>query len=216
MEVERRRIIALGIGLIAGAGPLGSAALAAGSHEHEPKGARELLALSERLANAPRRRDFKTVPMILDHSDLWDHEALSEVLAYKGQSKQVWDNTEIGGPWLNLMRNSLNNQVWSFKHPDFLAVSATHSSAHFALYDQTTWDKYQLAKLAGEQVQDELAHRAAEGGRGRSEELPRPGRRVLSREQHDSRIAGARCRVSVLPQRNLGAGRGSHKGGQQP
>jgi hypothetical protein len=28
-------------------------------------------------------------------------------------------------------------------------VSATHGTAHLALYDQDTWDKYQLAKLAG-------------------------------------------------------------------
>ncbi|MCY4499155.1 MAG: transcriptional initiation protein Tat, partial [Rhodospirillaceae bacterium] len=57
---------------------------------------------------------------------------------------------DIGGPWLNLMRNALNNQVWSFKHPDFLAASATHGSANVALYDQAMWDKYQLTKLAGE------------------------------------------------------------------
>jgi hypothetical protein len=48
------------------------------------------------------------------------------------------------------MRNALNNQVWSFRHPDFLAASATHGSANIALYDQAMWDKYQLTKLAGE------------------------------------------------------------------
>ena len=64
--------------------------------------------------------------------------------------KQVWDNTVLDSPWLNLMRNSLNAQIWSFKHPDFLAVSATHGSAHLALYDDTIWDKYQITKLAGE------------------------------------------------------------------
>src|SRR6202048_4457641 len=63
--------------------------------------------------------------------------------------KQAWDNTEIAGPWLNLMRNALNAQIWSFKHPDFLAVSATHGSAHLALYDQAMWDKYKLTHLAG-------------------------------------------------------------------
>jgi hypothetical protein len=31
-------------------------------------------------------------------------------------------------------------------------VSATHGSAHLALYDQETWDKYQLAKIAGADV----------------------------------------------------------------
>jgi intracellular sulfur oxidation DsrE/DsrF family protein len=113
-------------------------------------GATELHDLSARLSGAPRRRDFKNVPMILDHPDLWDAAALNEVIAYRGVPKQVWDNTVIGSPWLNLMRNSVNAQVFSFKHPDFLAVSATHGTAHLALFDQQTWDKYQFAKLAGE------------------------------------------------------------------
>jgi hypothetical protein len=112
-------------------------------------GARHLNALMERLAKAPRRRDFKTVPMILTHRDQWDHEALTAVLAYEPAPKQAWDNTDIASPWLNLMRNSLNAQIWSFKHPDFLAVSATHGSAHLALYDQAMWEKYQLTRLAG-------------------------------------------------------------------
>jgi hypothetical protein len=115
-----------------------------------PPGATDLDALKQRLARAPRRRDFKTVPMILTNPEQWDHEALTEVLSYKSAPKQVWDNTGIGSPWLNLMRNSLNSQIWSFKHPDFLAVSVTHGTAHLALYDQATWDKYQLTRLAGE------------------------------------------------------------------
>ena len=87
--------------------------------------------------------------MILADRDQWDHEALTEVLAYQSAPKQAWDNTEIASPWLNLMRNALNAQIWSFKHPDFLVVSATHGSAHLALYDQAMWDKYQLTHLAG-------------------------------------------------------------------
>jgi intracellular sulfur oxidation DsrE/DsrF family protein len=105
--------------------------------------------LMARLRSAPRRRDFKTVPMILDHPELWDDAALMEVIAYRGVGKQVWDQTDIGSPWLNLMRNSVNAQVFSFKHPDFLAVSATHGSAHLALFDQAMWDKYKFAELAG-------------------------------------------------------------------
>jgi hypothetical protein len=31
-------------------------------------------------------------------------------------------------------------------------VSATHGSAHLALYDQETWDKYQLAQIVGADV----------------------------------------------------------------
>ncbi|MDE2516621.1 MAG: hypothetical protein KGL12_11385 [Rhodospirillales bacterium] len=43
----------------------------------------------------------------------------------------------------------MNAQVWSFRHPDFLCVSATHGTAHLAIYDQAMWDKYGLAKIAG-------------------------------------------------------------------
>jgi intracellular sulfur oxidation DsrE/DsrF family protein len=115
-----------------------------------PPGATHLDALKERLAQAPRRRDFKTVAMILNHPEQWDHEALTEVLSYRPAPKQVWDNSGIGSPWLNFMRNALNSQIWSFKHPDFLIVSATHGTALLALYDQAIWDKYQLTRLAGE------------------------------------------------------------------
>src|SRR5437588_3221464 len=110
----------------------------------------QLEALKKRLAQAPRRRDFKTVPMILNHKEQWDHEALTEVLSYRPAPRQACDNTEIGGPWLNLMRNALNTQIWSFGRPDFLTVSVTHGTAQFALYDATIWKKYQLTRLAGD------------------------------------------------------------------
>jgi hypothetical protein len=125
------------------------AAVAAGSALMSP-GAVHLEALKKRLAQAPRRRDFKTVPMILNDPGQWDHEALTEVLSYQAVQRQAWDNTDIGGPWLNLMRNALNSQIWSFKHPDFLAVSVTHGTAQLALFDQAMWAKYQLTRLAGE------------------------------------------------------------------
>jgi len=115
-----------------------------------PASAGALKALAERLRNAPRRRDFTSVPMILTSPDQWDHEALSQVIGYTAGPKQLWDHTDMAGPWLNLMRNSLNAQIWSYKNPDFLCVSGTHGSAHLALYDQAMWDKYQLASLAGD------------------------------------------------------------------
>ena len=120
-------------------------------------GATHLDALKKRLAQAPRRRDFKTVPMILNHEEQWDHEALTDVLGYKPAPKQVWDNPDIGNPWLNLMRNALNTQIWSLNHPDFLAVSVTHGTALLALYDQVIWDKYQLTRLAGEKFKTNTA-----------------------------------------------------------
>ncbi len=117
-------------------------------------GAKTLKELMAALDRAPRRRDFKEVPMILTKPDQWDNEALKLVLHYKGKVKQVWDNTDIAGPWLNLMRNSMNTQIWAFKHPDFLVVSATHGPAHLALYDQYLWDKYQLSKLIGDKFKE--------------------------------------------------------------
>ena len=47
------------------------------------------------------------------------------------------------------MRNSTNAQLFSFRHPNSLAVSATHGSAHLALFDPDIWEKYRLTELAG-------------------------------------------------------------------
>jgi hypothetical protein len=150
---RRTAIQTLGLGLAASAIGLvierTTSAQAALSSALTPRDAGRLNALMQRLARAPRRRDFKSVPMILTNPKQWDHEALAEILAYKPIPKQAWDSTDIGGPWLNQIRNALNAQIWSFKHPDFLTVSVTHGTANLALYDQAMWDKYQLTKLAG-------------------------------------------------------------------
>jgi intracellular sulfur oxidation DsrE/DsrF family protein len=133
----------------------GAAIVLAGAASHRANAAAKseapragaLAKLTERLSKTPRRRDFKTVPMILESPEFWDSAALKEVIAYKAPHKQAWDNTQIAGSWLNVMRNSLNAQVFSFRHPDFLAVSATHGPAHLALYDQQIWEKYKLADM---------------------------------------------------------------------
>jgi hypothetical protein len=141
---RRQSLKALGLALAA-AGAVASTSDAA----ELPSGAQTLEAFTKRLAGLPRRRDFKSVPMILDRRDQWDAEAVDAVLQYPGSPKQGWDNTDLHGPWLNVMRNSMNTEIWSFGHPDFLCVSATHGPAHLALYDDATWEKYGLAKLAG-------------------------------------------------------------------
>lgn len=164
-DLKRREIIHAA-GAAAAAGLLGfpqaSAATMEAASDIASDG-RQLRHLSQQLAKAPRRRDFKTVPMILTEPSEWDDEALRLVLDYKSPHKQAWDNTEIGSPWLNLMRNSLNAQIWSFRHPDFLVVSATHGSAHLALLDQTIWDKYQLTKLAGDKFKTNTLIEDAKG-----------------------------------------------------
>jgi hypothetical protein len=153
---RRFALMTMGLGMVAGA--TGFAALHDGvANAAEPSllppEAKSLEELTARLGSAPRRRDFKTVPMILNDPNQWDHAALSEVIAYRGEPKQVWDNAGIASPWLNVMRNSLNAQVWSFRHPDFLIVSATHGTAQLALFEPAIWEKYQLAKLTGGKFQ---------------------------------------------------------------
>ena len=139
-----------------------------------PAGAASLSQLMAALEQAPRRRDYKTVPMILNARDQWDHEALDAVIVYKGGPKQVWDNTDLGGPWLNLMRNSVNAEVWSFQHPDFLCVSATHGPAHLALYDDAMWEKYQFAKLTDGKFKTNTLLAEAAGVPGSTTDYERP------------------------------------------
>jgi intracellular sulfur oxidation DsrE/DsrF family protein len=126
-----------------------------------PTGAKTLDALTTKLASLPRRRDFTTVPMILDNRDQWDADALDAILHYAGGPKQSWDNTALSGPWLNVMRNAMNSEIWSFRHPDFLCVSVTHGTAQLALYDDAMWEKYELAKQAGAGVTKNSFFKAA-------------------------------------------------------
>jgi sarcosine oxidase delta subunit len=147
-STDRRSAIAsIGAGLIVSG--LAQAAEAAADTTLEPAGGKNLREFSNRLAEIPRRRDYKTVPMIADKPDLWDKAALDFVMNYKGGPRQAWDHTDLTGGWLNGMRNTLNGQIYAFNQPDFLCVSGTHGPAHLALYDQLAWDKYQLAKIAG-------------------------------------------------------------------
>src|SRR5215469_7397360 len=127
-----RRLAILGFGAAASAAALASnsAEAAKASPAWIVQAATTLKALHQRLDAAPRRRDFRTVPMTLESEDYWDHEALGELLAYRGGPKQIWDMKDLAGPWLNLMRNNLNVQIYSFRRPDFLIISATHAMAH--------------------------------------------------------------------------------------
>jgi hypothetical protein len=146
---RRTALASIGAGLVAGG--LSQSAEAAANLTLAAAGGRNLHEFATRLAELPRRRDYKTVPMIADKPDLWDKAALDLLMGYKGP-RQVWDHTDLTGPWLNGMRNTLNGQIYAFNQPDFLCVSGTHGPAHLALYDQPAWDKYQLAKNAGGNV----------------------------------------------------------------
>lgn len=126
-------------------------------------GASLLAALTRGLAAAPRRRRFTSVPFMIDRDDLWDHEASDLLLAYRGALTQVWENSDIAAPWLNLMREAMNGQNFAHGHPDFLAVSATHGTAHLALFSQDMWTKYGLAANTGGKFTENTLIREAPG-----------------------------------------------------
>ncbi len=145
-DAMKMTVTGLGMAGAAIAGGRSAWAAAAPRDDLVPAGAATLRQLTAALAKAPRRRNFKSVPMILTSPDHWDAQALDLVLRYRGGPKQVWDNTALKSPWLNLMRNAMNVQIWSFRHPDFLPVAAMHGTAHLALYDDFIWSRY-LVKL---------------------------------------------------------------------
>ena len=158
--ISRRTIVAGG-GLAVASSQTGTV-LAAVTTDFAPSGAGKLKALAERLNKTRRRRDFKSVPMILTSPDQWDHEALAEVISYGGGPKQIWDHTEIAGPWLNLMRNSLNAQVWSFEESGFslrlgyarFGASGSLRSSHMGQVSARRPDR--------RQIQNQHVDRAAE------------------------------------------------------
>ena len=147
--LNRRGAFAL-FGTAAAVASVPAAALAAG--EGVSAGSGLLGELGRRLAAAPRRRGFMAVPFMIDRRDLWDHEAADLLLAYRGERKQMWESSDIAAPWLNLMREAMNGQVFAHAHRDFLAVAAVHGTAHLALFGQAMWAKYGLAANAGGQI----------------------------------------------------------------
>ena len=79
---RRGALMGLGAGLVLSG--LTQTANAAVGPSLEPDAATSLKQLTQTLAAMPRRRDFRTRPMIPDNADLWDAAALNAVLAYKG------------------------------------------------------------------------------------------------------------------------------------
>jgi hypothetical protein len=153
MEDEISRRGALRIVAVAAAATLSmrfrSDALAAGESgatgDYMRPDAGRLRTLRKELAALPRGRSFKTLPMILTQPDRWDNEALDPVLAFDGP-RQIFDTTNLGGAWINQIRNTLNAQVFSLQRPNFLCVAAPHGSAALALFTQEAWNKYKLAE----------------------------------------------------------------------
>src|SRR5215475_16059191 len=63
-----------------------------------------LSSLARTLAALPRRRGFQAVPFILSDKKFWDHEAADALMSYSAPRRQMWEATELAGPWLTLMR----------------------------------------------------------------------------------------------------------------
>ena len=83
VSTDRRGALILSVGLVASGLAQAGAANAATDATLEPSGASNLHELSQILGGMPRRRDFKTRPMIPDNPDVWDAAALNAVLAYQ-------------------------------------------------------------------------------------------------------------------------------------
>ena len=105
--------------------------------------------LAQQLKLAPRRRQFKSVPFMVTRSEDWDEQAARLLLGYADRSKQVWENTDLGAAWPNLMREALNGEVFAHSNPEFLQVGAMHGLAHLALFSDDAWTHYRLSELAG-------------------------------------------------------------------
>lgn len=127
----------------------GIAALAATPAAAAGSGAATPAELKARLAALPVKRDFKTVPLVLDTPSQWDDRAIREVAAYRGGPRQVWDAKDLAGSWTGFLRNSLNGQVLSFRNANFLTVGLARGEALLLLLDQAAWDKYAIGKLTG-------------------------------------------------------------------
>jgi len=199
LPARRRALMTMGLGMVAGA--TGFAALhdgvaSAGEPSLLPPGAKSLEDLTARLSRAPRRRDFKTVPMILNDPTQWDHAALSAVIAYRGAPKQVWDNTGI-------VRAS------RFSHPLGYA-------RHRAAGAVRSGDVGEIAACEADwrQVPEQHTAVGAEACRRRPERLREPRRRIFAGRQLHPGAAAARRGLPRLSQRDMGVGRDAdrHRG----
>jgi hypothetical protein len=74
-------------------------------------------------------------PAVIDQSD-----NSGQVIARRGAApRQAPENTNIGGPWLNLMCNALNSQIWSFIVYDAPFLAFVKFAIVFAGKPSTNW-----------------------------------------------------------------------------
>ncbi|GBQ84677.1 transcriptional initiation protein Tat [Asaia krungthepensis] len=103
--------------------------------------------LSRQLTALPRRREFATLPRLLDHPDLWDDVAFDALRAYRGAERMIGTGTALSGSWPVEAQNLLNSEIFAFGHPDALLVMALWGEAQLALYDEAAWSQFDLARL---------------------------------------------------------------------
>lgn len=152
VDIDRRAAVtalaaftfSLGAGRVALAEAAGEAAAAA---DYLQRDAKTLRGFYAELAEIPRRRSFRRLPMVLTKPRQWDSEPLDALLAYAGEPKHVFDTTDIASTWLTQMRNTLNAEVWAFGRTDFLIAAAPHGPAGFLLLTNAAWKKYDIAAL---------------------------------------------------------------------
>ncbi|BAT19172.1 hypothetical protein [Asaia bogorensis] len=150
MPMNRRQILA---GLSAGPvlATLSRAAVARETSSavvpQPPTPQTSLPALSRQLQAVPRRRQFTTLPRLLDHPDLWDDVAFEALRAYRSDERMIGTGTSLSGNWPVEAQNLLNSEIFSFGHPEALLVMALWSEAQLALYDDEAWSRYGLSRL---------------------------------------------------------------------
>ena len=96
-------------------------------------------------ARRPAVAISRTVPMILNQRDQWDHEGVdrSALLPARGQAGlgqyRHRKSTPVAESDAGTRSNYTDLVVQTSGFPS--AVSVTHGTAHLALYDQAMWDK---------------------------------------------------------------------------
>ncbi|GAB6854872.1 transcriptional initiation protein Tat [Asaia astilbis] len=152
MTIDRRRLLvaAASLGAAAPFHALARSALLPPPPEPQDN----LPELSRQLAALPRRRQFATIPRVLDHPDLWDDAAFEALVGFRGRRKMLGAGADLSGHWPVEAQNLINSEVFSFGHPDALLVMALWGEAQLALYDAAAWTRFDLARLvpAGETV----------------------------------------------------------------
>jgi len=81
-----------------------------------------------------------------------------------------------------------------------------HGPAHWSMYDQATWDKYQIAKLAGPTFMTNTFIVEQKAGTADPKNYQDEEGAFLAARQFGAGLAAPRRCVPVLPQRDLGAG----------